>query len=190
MKKVVLALVATLLSTMVYASGPGGDPGATGFFSEWLYASESDFTSSVFLDRHEYSDGHGYGWVGGNVEGTYFDCQMAYDENLLTVDKDATRAVIHVGPEDIEYCWYSYLPAPITFECKASGYMESKGVSNYETAYFDGYEYKAHTKYAHNAVDCVVFVGDDIVLDSSSGIVSDGTAHVEKHIQPNQEREH
>jgi len=189
MKKVVIGLVATLLSTIVYASGPGGDPGATGFFAEWLSASESNFTTYVSLNRQEYSDGHGYGWVGGYVDGTYFDCQLDYDKDLLTVDKDATRAVIHVGPEDIEYCWYSYLPAPITFECKASGYMESKGVSNYETAYFDGYEYKAHTKYADNAVDCVGFVGDDIVLDSSSGIVWDGSAHTEKHIQPNQEQE-
>jgi hypothetical protein len=107
----------------------------------------------------------------------------------LAVDKDAERAVIHVGPEDIEYCWSSWLPAPITFDCKASGYMGSKGVSNYETFYSDGYEYKAHTKYADNAVDCIVYIGDDIVLDASSGVVWDGNAHVEKNIQPNQERD-
>ena len=67
--------------------------------------------------------------------------------------------------------------------------MESKGVSNYETVYFDGYKYKAHTKYAEKALDCVVFIGDDIVLDASSGVVWDGVARAEKYIHPNLEQE-
>ena len=189
MKKVLVAFLATLLSMTVYAKGPGGDPGATGYFSESLYASESNFMAYVSLQRQEYSDGYNYGWVGGHVDGTYFNCQLAYDEDLLSVEQDAARAVIHIDPDAVEYCWNNYLPAPMTFDCKASGYMESKGVSNTETAYFDGYEYKAHTRYVENSHDCVVFIGDDIVLDSSSGMVWDGTARVDKHIQPNQEQD-
>ena len=189
MKKLLVASVAILLATTVYATGPGGDPGATGSFSEYLSASESNFTTWVHLYRSEYADGHGYGYVQGYVDGTFFYCQFGSDENLLTVDGDAKGAVIHVDPEAIEYCWGGWLPAPVTFNCKASGYMESMGVSNYESSYFDGYEYKAHTRYARNAVDCVGYIGDDIVLDANSGVVYDGVVLVEKYIRPNTEQE-
>lgn len=190
MKKVVIGLAAALFSFTVYASGPGGDPGATGYFSDYLSASErsGDFMTYVSLYRREYTDGYAYGYVWGHVNGTYFDCQLDHDDDLLSVDGDAESAVIHVGPDAVEWCWYSSLPAPIIFECEASGYMTSKGVSNEETAYFDGYEYKAHTRFAENALDCVVFIGEDIVLDASSGVVWDGTASVRKYIQPNQEQ--
>ena len=77
----------------------------------------------------------------------------------------------------------------MTFNCVASGYMTSKGVSNQETAYFDGYEYKNHTRFSENVLDCVLFIDDEIVLDTSSGIVWDGTARVEKYILPNQEQQ-
>ena len=190
MKKVIIGLAASFLSMMVCASGQGGDPGATGTFSEYLNASErsGDFTTDVYLYRYEYSDGYAYGWVSGHVDSTYFDCQLISDEKLLSVSQDAASAVIHVGPDAVEYCYYNYLPAPMTFECIASGYMTSKGVSNTETSYFDGYEYKAHTRYVDNALDCVVFIGDDIVLDANSGIVWDGSAQVHKLIQPNLEQ--
>ncbi len=191
MKKVVTGLAATLISLAVYASGPGGDPGATGHFSESLGASESSFDwySYVYVNRQEYSDGYAYGYIHGNVEGTYFDCYLDHDDDLLSVDGHAESAFIQVEPENIEWCWYNYLPATITFDCEASGYRTSKGVSNHETTYHDGYEFKTHTNFFENALDCVVFVGEDIVLDSRSGIVWDGTARTDKHILPNQERE-
>ncbi len=191
MKKFVVALGVALLSLTVYATGPGGDPGATGYFSDYINASErsDDGTAYVSIYRREYSDGYTYGWVYGHVDGTYFDCELDYDEDLLAVDGQAESAVIHVGPEDIEWCWYNWLPAPITFDCEASGYRTSKGVSNEETTYYDGYEFKAHTSFAENALDCVVFVGDDIVLDARTGVVQDGTVQVRKNILPNQEHE-
>lgn len=192
MKNIVVTLLATLLSIPVHASGPGGDPGATGYFAEYLNASEQsseDYMTYVSLYRGEYSQGYAYGWIWGHVDGNYFDCQLVSDEDLLTVEKDAERAVIHVDEEAIEYCWYSYLPEPMTFDCKASGYMASKGVSNQETSYYFGYEYKAHTRYVENALDCVVYIGDDVVLDASSGVVWDGSAQVHKTIEPNQEQE-
>jgi len=189
MKKTVGGLAATLFSLAVYATGPGGDPGASGYFSAYLSASErsDDETTYVYIYRQEYTDGYAYGYVWGSVDGTYFDCQLDYGENLLAVDAHAESAVIHVGPEDVEWCSYNWLPAPTTFDCVASGYMASKGVSNQETTYYDGYEYKAHTSFAENALDCVVFISDDIVLDARSGIVWDGTAQVHKYILPNQE---
>lgn len=191
MKNIVVTLLATLLSVPVHASGPGGDPGATGYFSEYLNASErsGDYMTYVYLHRQEYSQGYAYGWIGGHVDGNYFDCQLVSDEDLLTVEKDGERAVINVDDDAIQYCWYSYLPAPMTFDCKASGYMESKGVTNYESVYFDGYEYKTHSRYVENALDCVVYIGDDVVLDASSGIVWDGSARVDKTIEPNMEQE-
>jgi hypothetical protein len=143
----------------------------------------------ISIYRQEYSDGNAYGYVWGRVDGTYFDCQLDTEENLLVVDGQAESADIHVGPEDIEWCYYNWLPAPITFECEASGYMASKGVSNQETTYYDSYEYKAHTSFFENAQDCVVFIGDDIVLNAHTGIVWDGLAQVHKHILPNQEQE-
>ena len=189
--KNVVGLVAALLSITANASSPDGDSGATGYFSESLYASErsTDFATYVSLNRQEYSNGYSYGYINGHVDGVYFFCQLEPDENLLSVDGDAKSAVIHVDSDAIEYCWSNQPPVPITFECKASGYMESKGVSNYETAYFDGYEYKVHTRYVDKAVDCVVSIGDEIVLDATSGIVWDGMAHVGKYIEPNKGQE-
>ncbi|WP_295879160.1 hypothetical protein [uncultured Thiohalocapsa sp.] len=191
MKTLVTGLAATLFSLAAIASGPGGDPGATGSFSDYLSASENsdDRTSYIHVYRHEYADGYAYGWVSGNVEGFYFDCALDYDEDLLEIDGKAESAVIAIDADDVAYCWFSSLPASIVFECEASGYMTSKGVSNQETSYYDGYEYKAHTSFVSNALDCVVFVGDDIVLDAHTGVVQDGTAEIQKYIQPNQERE-
>ncbi|MGB5518270.1 MAG: hypothetical protein WBO73_07380 [Gammaproteobacteria bacterium] len=191
MKKVLVALITTLLSVPVYAAGPGGDPGATGYFYESLYASERsvDSVTYVSITRQEYSGGYGYGYVAGRVYDADFFCELDYDEDLLAVEKDAARAVIRVDDEAIQNCWSNWPPAVMTFDCKASGYMGSKGVSNYETVYFDGYEYKTHSRYVENALDCVVFIGDAVVLDASSGVVWDGSARVDKTIEPNKEQE-
>ena len=193
MKKVFIAFIATLLSITAFAEGPGsgGDQGAFGWFSEGLYASESssDLTTYVWVDRTEYADGYAWGNVDGHVNDTHFSCSFNSDQDMLTVDKDFEHAVIHVDPESIESCWTNWLPAPITFDCVVSGYMEYEGVSNYGAVYYDGYEYKAHTKSFEKALDCVVFIGDDIVLDASSGVVHDGVARAEKYIYPNQERD-
>ena len=107
-----------------------------GNFPEYLYASESDFRTYVSLYRSEYSDGHGYGYLQCHVDGTFFSCQLGYDQNLLAADGDAKGAVIHSRSRGIEYCWASWLPALVTFNCKASSYMESIGVSTYEATYF------------------------------------------------------
>ena len=189
---VVVGLIATLLSGAAFASGPDGDSGATGYSSERLSASErsDDLTAYVNLYRHEYSDGFNWGFIDGHVYDTYFFCELVNDENLLAVSKDAETAVIEVDSEDIQSCWTdNTLPATITFDCRASGYSGSKGVSNYETYYYDGFEYKAHIKYANNAVDCVVRIDGGMVLDANSGIVWDGNARIEKRVEPNQEQE-
>jgi len=67
--------------------------------------------------------------------------------------------------------------------------MTSQGVSNSETSYYDGYEYKVHTSDFRNALDCVAFIGEDIELNARSGIVRDGKAEVRKRIHPYQDSE-
>ena len=140
----------------------------------------------VSIRRREYSDGYAYGWVYGRIEGNYFDCNLDSQADLLKVDGSAEEAVIEVDPGDTTWCYYSELPAPITFDCVARGYMSSKGVRNEETTYYDGYRYKAHTNYFLNALDCVAFIGEDIELDAQSGVVYDGAVEVQKLIYPYQ----
>ena len=107
MKIVFIALIATLLSMTAFAEGPGSgsDQGASGWFSENLYASESsaDLTTHVWLNRSEYADGYAWGSVEGHVYDTYFSCSFNSDEDMLTIDKDFEHVVIHVDPESINF---------------------------------------------------------------------------------------
>jgi hypothetical protein len=191
MMKLILVLTTSLLSLAVYASGPGGDPGAGGYFSEYLSASErsDDGMTYVSISRQEYSDGYAYGWLYGYSEGKYFDCYLDSQADLLMVDGSAEEAVIEIDQDDVTWCYSSELPGPITFDCLASGYMTSKGVRNEETTYHDGYVYKGHASYSNNSLDCVVTIGEEIELNAETGIVYDGTAEVQKLIYPYQNRD-
>jgi hypothetical protein len=192
MKKLFTGLALSLLSLAAYASGTGyGNPGMGAvdtLFYERLDATEEseDGITYVRIYRWEYTDGYARGHVSGSVDGKNFSCSLPSSGDLLEVRGAAEEAVITVDQDDIESCAYGEPPWPITFDCVASGARTSQGIANEEHAYYDGREYKIHSNFFWNAVDCVAYIGEDIELDAQSGIVQDGWAKVYMDIYPYQ----
>ena len=102
----------------------------------------------------------------------------------MDASDDIKQVTISVDHDDVRYCEDGKLPAPVVFSCTVSDSWSYEGVVNQESTYVDGSTIKFHAKLLQNTVDCVATIGEDIVLNSKSGVVEDGVVSITRLIEP------
>lgn len=201
MRRFCATAAAICLALAAYGAAAEG-PGAENWVTERLQASEADeeTDSYVGISRFEYASElpstHQLpqGSVWGNLLGNAFLCELEPYADLLfseipekANDAVVDHVVIIVDQEDVDYCSSGELPDRIAFDCVYDGYYRFEFLGKGEISYYDDMVSKFLARTFSNSLDCVAYIGEDIIFDAN-GSVWDGSVEIVKRIGPNRQQ--